>query len=289
MSKKIKLRKKLKDALYDKYYGENGGQGVSKHAVKLSGEKDKTIHSRNTLKTYMQQADRFCNWCYAKNIRDFDQAKDTIKDYLQEMSKDKSAWTVYTAAAALAKVYDCGINDFDYVLPKRERKSVRRSRIVAQRDARFSPKENAQLILFGQCMGLRRAEMEALHGNDLRYHDGKYYVKVGKAAKGGKPRMVRIVGDEKEVKTIIRAMQLASDGLVFNYIHSAADIHYYRSVYACRLYKKECRDNIPKEDRYICRKDKAGIIYDKKAMLICSKNLGHNRISVVAESYLHNL
>ena len=48
-------------------------------------------------------------------------------------------------------------------------------------------------------------------------------------------------------------------------------------------------EDIPPEDRYICRKDKAGIIYDRKAMLYASKQLGHNRIDVIANSYLHDL
>jgi hypothetical protein len=43
------------------------------------------------------------------------------------------------------------------------------------------------------------------------------------------------------------------------------------------------------EEKYICRKDKAGIVYDRRAMKIVSKQLGHNRISVIASDYLHNV
>ena len=32
------------------------------------------------------------------------------------------------------------------------------------------------------------------------------------------------------------------------------------------------------------RKERAGEVYDKQAMEIVSKNLGHNRISVIAQS-----
>lgn len=35
------------------------------------------------------------------------------------------------------------------------------------------------------------------------------------------------------------------------------------------------------------RKDRAGEVLDKRAMAIVSKNLGHNRISVIAQSYLY--
>ena len=42
-------------------------------------------------------------------------------------------------------------------------------------------------------------------------------------------------------------------------------------------------------DVYTCRKDEAGKKLDKAAMLICSKALGHNRISVVADNYIRGL
>ena len=40
---------------------------------------------------------------------------------------------------------------------------------------------------------------------------------------------------------------------------------------------------------YTCRKDEAGRKLDKAAMLVCSKALGHNRISVVADNYIRGL
>ena len=42
------------------------------------------------------------------------------------------------------------------------------------------------------------------------------------------------------------------------------------------------------KERYIMRKERAGEVYDKQAMEIVSKNLGHNRISVIAQSHLYN-
>ena len=36
------------------------------------------------------------------------------------------------------------------------------------------------------------------------------------------------------------------------------------------------------------RKDRAGEVLDKLAMEITSKMLGHNRINVIAQSYLYN-
>ena len=37
---------------------------------------------------------------------------------------------------------------------------------------------------------------------------------------------------------------------------------------------------------YRCKKDRRGVVYDKKVMLYASRQLGHNRISVIAGHYL---
>lgn len=62
-------------------------------------------------------------------------------------------------------------------------------------------------------------------------------------------------------------------------------------IYACRAYKSKARDvsTLDTKEKYICRKDKAGVTYDRQAMKYASNQLGHNRIDVIAYSYLHNL
>ncbi len=43
----------------------------------------------------------------------------------------------------------------------------------------------------------------------------------------------------------------------------------------------------PISSYYRCRKDRRGVAYDKKAMLYVSRQLRHNRISVIAGHYLN--
>ena len=66
-------------------------------------------------------------------------------------------------------------------------------------------------------------------------------------------------------------------------------IIFYRATYANRLYNQLKRDiaDIPTQERYVMRKERAGEVYDKQAMLQVSRALGHNRISVIAQSYLY--
>lgn len=76
--------------------------------------------------------------------------------------------------------------------------------------------------------------------------------------------------------------------LVWGKVNSHAPIHSFRSEYATNLYKSLARNtkDIPYKERYACRKDMAGKVYDKKAMAEVSKRLGHTRLSVIASHYL---
>lgn len=42
-----------------------------------------------------------------------------------------------------------------------------------------------------------------------------------------------------------------------------------------------------RKEKYFCKKDRRGVVYDRRAMPQVSRQLGHNRISVIAEHYLH--
>ena len=90
---------------------------------------------------------------------------------------------------------------------------------------------------------------------------------------------------------------------VWQHVNSNADIHGYRAEYATAMYKQYARkieaipyDRINKGtgkrfqgDVYTCRKDESGRKLDRVAMKKCSKALGHNRISVVADNYIRGL
>ena len=64
------------------------------------------------------------------------------------------------------------------------------------------------------------------------------------------------------------------------------DKHGYRREYAQAVYESIARSvaEIPRKDRYICRGDRKGVIYDKQYV---SRQLGHNRVSVIAVHYLN--
>ena len=135
---------------------------------------------------------------------------------------------------------------------------------------------------------------EALHF----FPNARYFVHHRKD-KGGRYRFAPIIGDHSS-EIVARMKQTASGEKVWPCVHSSADIHSYRAEYAVEIYRANARpiEEIPFDcqrrntgaryqgDVYICRNDMAGIKLDKRAMLVASKALGHNRIGVIAQSYL---
>ena len=120
--------------------------------------------------------------------------------------------------------------------------------------------------------------------------------------KNGRYRFAPIIGPDKE-QIIARMRNTGYTEKVWLHVNGNADIHGYRAEYATAMYKKYARDikDIPYDrvnkgtgrrfqgDVYTCRKDESGKKLDKAAMLLCSKALGHNRISVVADNYIRGL
>jgi len=283
--RKIKLRKQLQDNLRDKW---NKGYARAKHDIKDLHNSTPYIHSENTFKTYHAQVNHFCDWCKNNGIKEHSEALQRVPEYMQHLNDSgKSAWSQSTALNALAKAFDKSTTDFDYKLPQRSRSDIVRSRGAAVRDAHFSPENNKDLIRFCDATGLRKRELSALKGSYKTVKDGKLYIHVYNG-KGGKERDVLV---NRDVQFVSNMMDRAGDGKVFPKLHNGADYHHYRGNYATNLYLSLARplDKIPPKERYICRGDMKGKIFDKQAMAIVSQNLGHNRIDVIANNYLYQL
>lgn len=270
--------------------------GQNKHAAKAAGTYKEHIYSWGTYKTYLQQCCQFVRWCKQQARQDGSRQPRTLEDcrkyigrYMEHMGT-YSAYTQKLILSALCKLYsEYPTEGRPFGLPDaqqaRHRADITRSRETVARDAHFSEKNNADIVTFCRCTGLRRAELQQIRGIDL---DGNSLM-VYRGTKGGRVRIVPIVGSPEELETVRRLAAAAGNSKIFSNVSSAMDVHYYRSVYCQRIYSKYARslEQIPQSDRYYCRNDRRGVIYDKKAMLQASRALGHNRISVIAGHYLN--
>lgn len=257
--------------------------GESKHQDKKIDLTERKIYSWNTYKSYLQQCCQFARYCrdnhHCKNLAD---CRQYVKEWM-ESRKDLSAYTLKLSASALSKLYRESIEELGITTKRAARSEITRSRETVKRDAHFSEQKNADFVEFCRSTGLRRSEITKLRGDQLIERDGQYYICI--TGKGGRYREAPVCGN---VELVIGKMKEAGTEKVWKKIPSNADIHSYRADYATRIYSKYARpiEEIPRKERYICRRDKVGTIYDRQAMLIASQALGHNRIDVIGQHYL---
>jgi len=214
----------------------------------------------------------------ARDLNDREKAaKRHMNEWLQSrVDQGLSAWTVQTEAKALGKLYGIQPDDPDYFQPpKRVRADIKRSRGDRVRDQHFSQTNNADLIKFCRSVGLRKAELSALKGFDLKTREAlqkelaelqsrpnrtaeeekhmgvlrdallfndEFFVHVrpGKG-KGGRERYSPIVGPDV-AEVVERMREVGPNKRVWQKINSNADIHSYRSDYAARVYRAHARE-----------------------------------------------
>lgn len=272
--------------------------GQSKHVDKINGCTDNKIYSWSTYNNYMKHSNYFASYCKEKHgCKTIEECRHYVDEWLQQrMQMELSTYTIKLEAAALAKLYGCRTTEF-VKTASRKRKNITRSRGTKIRDSHFSESNHKELVDFCRSTGLRRAELKVLTGDKLKYKDGKYYIIVSRGSKGGKYRESEVIGN---VDNVIKLMNSAGIGKVFEFIPGGADIHGYRADYATAVYNKYARkiEDIPydrynvgihctyQSQVYNCRGDKKGVKLDKLAMEKASQALGHNRISIIAEHYI---
>ena len=193
----------------------------------------------------------------------------------------------------MAKLYGVEGREIHDTIPSRKCTEIRRSRertVISDRTGKeiknptsraghFSEKNNMELVEFCKATGLRRSELVALRGTQL------IGTRIRVKGKGGRVRNLPIICNREAV---VNRMLAAADGKVFDRIPAKMDVHHYRREYATAYYNQLARpiEEIPREERYVCRRDLKGFVYDKKALLAVSRALGHSRVNVVAVHYL---
>ena len=270
--------------------------GESKYEAKRNDAMKDKIYSFSTYESYRKHANYFCDWLreHYPECKRIEDGRQYIQEWLDyQNSRGLSAWTLKLEAAALCKLYGITDGDPDHpVTPDRRREDIKRGRAAAVRDSGFSEEQNADLIDVCRCTGLRREELRQLTGDCLeRIGEGTYVLHITRGTKGGRHRTVPLMGEPERVRRVAEIIGRAGSEKVFGRINSHADIHSYRAQYATDVYNRYARpiEEIPPAERYVCRRDCAGIVLDKRAMRIASEALGHSRINVIAGHYLKNI
>lgn len=265
--------------------------GESRYHGKIAGIADTKVYSYGSLDAYLQQCCTFVKTIKAEHkVKTLEDCRPFVNEFLQKsVDAGMSSYTIKLQASALAKLYDCSSEEF-IPTPARHREDITRSRGAAVRDAHFSEARNKALVDFCCSTGLRRHELAQLTGDCLRQdQQGNYQVYV-RSGKGGKSRLAPVMGSKDQVQNVVDLCNKAGTGKVFAKIHNAADIHAYRRVYCTRVYNSTCRpisSLLPgTSERYYCRGSMAGVVLDRSSLEVCSRALGHNRVSVVVSHYM---
>lgn len=268
--------------------------GDSRHLAKASGTAQQKIYSFNTFRTYQKHACYFVSYCKehhgCKTLAD---CRPFVNEYLQHRSSYCSPYTVKLDACSIGKTYGESTTNFAPT-PSRTRAGVTRSRGPKAMDRHFSEIKNSNLVDFCRAVGTRRSEVMSIRGSDLVTSCSTSPVGLGfriSKSKGGRSRIAPVFCDKATADRITAMCQAAGSGKIFPKVSGSADIHSYRSDYAERVYTANARDlgTLFHCEKYYCRGDKKGCVYDKNSLKITSQALGHNRVSVVANSYLHSV
>ncbi len=273
--------------------------GYSRHQAKQDHEgKSPYIHSKTTYETYRKHCLQFGSWCKENyGCKTPLECAHYTKEYLEYCtSQGNSAATLATKGAAIAKLFDTGKDHLGFKFPEVKRAEITRDRIVrvALNDKHQAARD------FIAATGLRAGkELSVLKVKDV-YRDaktGRLMVHVTQG-KGGREREVTVLRSGEKTVLKILAGKSDDDLVMKDFSRNAItenQLHAFRAQYACDRYRELEADGVTKskrydkDDLYHCRKDLAGTTYKKALMEIVSNDLGHSRISVIAQSYLWKL
>ena len=301
--------KDLHQQAYDKLVGMQAF-GESKRAAVAAGTDKEKIFSFNTYKSYWKHTKYFIQYIkeHHPECTTLKSARKYVNEWLQARAdQGLSAWTIQLEAKTMGKLYGISPDDENYLKPpKRNREDIKRSRGDRVRDRHFSKTNNDELIKFCKGTGLRRSELAELRGKDLVTRaqiEAEISSLESRPTAELTPADVKRLGMLQDARMFQRIQETPGEEKVWQHVHQSADIHGYRAEYATAIYKAHARaiQDIPydrinrgtgrryQSQVYTCRKDEAGRKLDKAAMLVCSKALGHNRISVAADNYIRGL
>lgn len=251
------------------------------------------IYSESTFNNYVQFSQRLLQYAQERgNISDIRQLKDYVEPYLNGLIENgSSAWTVSSYLSAFNKLLDTTKDDYpnlqDY---SREVRDIKKNR--GNSEIRYNPENYKAELSFSRCFGLRKSELEKLYIGQVNIKNDmieSVYIKQGK---GGRSREVKFYGSKEEHDFILKDLkEKKSKGYkkLFPSFTKELKIHEERQKYANRVYNHHARDvsQLSKKEIIIPRKGvNAGVKFDRQALSIASKALGHSRLEVIYNHYI---
>jgi integrase len=246
---------------------------------------DGKIHSYSARTSYQQQILKFLNWARdTQGLRHLDQidarAGELASRYLSDqIAAGKSPYTLSIQRAALRMFFGDRTLASEVKLPTRKREGIHRSRGEAVRDTQFQPANHQGLITFLRGCGLRRSEVRDLRVADVIDRGDHLEIHV-KNGKGGRARDVPVrPGYAASTRELVADRQGCDK--VFARVPVRLDVHALRREFAQGMYREISERDLPPAQGRLKPSD-----YDRAAVYLVSRALGHNRMDVVLNHYL---
>lgn len=214
---------------------------MTKNALsEKSRDPSHAITDRDTKKTYKTSIKRFCTWT-KENGYTREDVLSNPQPYLQQYAdnlkaRGLSAATIHTYIAPCCKGLNIPMQHISK--PDRAIRDITRSRGGKNPRGRKDAEkpEYARLVAFQSAVGLRRAELAHLKGEDLQKRDGALYVHV-RSGKGGREQWQKIL--PRDARTVAETFKgIGKDERVFHdeEMKNRIDLHGMRAAHARQTY-----------------------------------------------------
>lgn len=252
--------------------------------LKVNSLKNGGIYSYRTYHAYKQTSIEFTRWMQEKhpNITSTEHIRtDHVREYLlMRQEKGLSKYTIDKDLAALNKVLGLSLTKKEIGLARKSYTEVVRSRKQAKMDRRYNPENYKNQILVAKATGIRRESMLVIQGNSFHRNFSGQIIAIHVKEKGGKEREAKVLDKyQKELTKVVDEIiaKKGSDKPLFEKYTTLIDNHAFRGQYAKDLYEQLLQQKGRNEKNYMG--------YDLQCTKEVSKNLGHERTSVVVYHY----
>ena len=287
--------------------------GESKHKAKISDqqklrtnpnipkydlEKNNYFFSKRTFDQYVNTATRFCKWANEQAghrlVANSEEIKEFIEPYIQkQLDAGYSIDSVKFTRTVLGKVFK---TDLEYIYIE-HRHAPQKGR--NGRDAHWNPDNHKEQVRFYESIGARKGEYRFLDESEIHAIENKKGIKLKRDVHGRISNIQIHTGKDGLVDriTVLKAKHGKTNHSIIHPNNRAfvteiftsgkyeqfynppdhCNVHACRRKYAQSLYMHFRRNlsDLPPEELYVCRGELVGCRYDKKALDIVSRSLGH--------------
>ena len=274
------------------------------------------IHSYNTFYQYLDICLKYAEWL-AENHPDVQKLHYALRqgyarEYVQLMiERGLAPSTIARTTSALAKLYRCRAYEIHNARPERRYAEFTRCRGYSEDDYAKDLEKYGVITEVCRMIGVRRVELRHIYPECFRVDaSGKLYVHLDgheQHCKGGRDRDVVILDcNQQRMREILKDFEPGK--LMFPKVPSHLNVHAIRAFYAMDYYDAIARpiESIPGDERIKLKhpktdkrrpnqvRDTAPAIYqrrsdgrqfDRKALLIVTESLGHDRENVIVQNY----